>query len=52
MIQIESKIKYGLKKEVNLTTILFKNGYEIMILKCIRYIMKENLFLLKDMLEL
>ena len=29
----------------------FKNGYEIIILKCIQHIMKENLLLLKDSLE-
>ena len=28
----------------------FKNGYKIMILKCIRYIIKETLLLLKDLL--
>ena len=30
--------------------ISFKNGYEIIILKCIQHIMKENLLLLKDSL--
>ena len=29
----------------------FKNGYETMILLCIQHIMKENLLLLKDLLE-
>ena len=38
-------------KIVNLTIILFKNGIKIMILKCIRYIMKKILLLLKDLLE-
>ena len=28
-----------------------KNGYKIMVLKCIQHIMKENLLLLKDSLE-
>ena len=39
--------KYGLIKEVNFTIFLLKNGYKIMILKCIQQIMKENLLLLK-----
>ena len=30
----------------------FKNGYKIMILKCIQHKMKKNLFLLKDLLKL
>ena len=38
-------------KIVNFTIILFKNGIKIMILKCIRYIMKKILLLLKDLLE-
>ena len=29
----------------------FKNGCETMILLCIQHIMKENLLLLKDLLE-
>ena len=32
--------------------VLLKNGQKIMILKCISYITKENLLLLKDILEL
>ena len=43
--------KYGLIQRVNFTTVLLKNGKKIRILKCIRYIMKENL-LWKDLLEL
>ena len=52
MIQIENETKYGLTKEVNSTIVLFKNGSKIMILKCILYITKENLLLLKDLLEI
>ena len=37
--------------EANLTIILLKNGRKIMILRCIRHIMKENHLLLKDLLE-
>ena len=59
MIEIEAKqspknanqTKYGLIKEVNFTIALLKNGSKIMISKCIRYITKENLLLLKDLLE-
>ena len=43
--------KYGLIQRVNFTIVLLKNGKKIRILKCIRYIMKENL-LWKDLLEL
>ena len=45
MIQVENQTKYELIKEVNFTMV------KIMIQKCIRYIMKENLLLLKDLLE-
>ena len=48
---IENLIKYGLTKEVNFTITILKNGYEIIIFKCIQHIMKENLLLLKDSLE-
>ena len=51
MIQIENQAKYGLIREVNFRIILLKNGYKIMILNCIRYTMKENQLLLKDLLE-
>ena len=43
--------KYALIKEDNFTIILLKNGWKIMILKCIQYIMKDGLLLLKDLLE-
>ena len=43
-------IKYGQTKQANFTIYLLKNGYEIIILKCIQHIMKENLLLLKDSL--
>ena len=36
---------------LNFTMLLLKNGCEIMILLCIQQIMKENLLLLKDLLE-
>ena len=51
MIEIENQTKYGLIKEGNFTIVLLRNDYKIMILKCIRYIMKENQLLLKDLLE-
>ena len=37
--------------EANFTIILLKNGWKIMILRCIQHIMKENHLLLKDLLE-
>ena len=49
---IENQTKYGLIKEVNFTIVLLKNGYKIMVLKCIQYITQENLLLLKDLSEL
>ena len=39
------------KKQNKKKTILLKNDYETMILLCIQHIMKENLLLLKDLLE-
>ena len=42
--------KIWLIKEVNFTICLLKNGYKIIILKCIQQIMSENLLLLKDSL--
>ena len=44
--------KLWLTMEVSFKTILLKNGKKIMKLKCIRYITKENLLMLKDSLEL
>ena len=60
MIQIKAKqspkdakqTKNGLIKDANFTVIHLKNGLKIMILRCIQYIMNENLLLLKDLLEL
>ena len=49
MNKLENQAKYGLIKEVNFTIILLKNSQKIMILKCIRYITKEKLLLLKHM---
>ena len=48
---IVNQTKYGLTKEVNFTIYHLENGYEIIILKCIQQITKENLLLLKDSLE-
>ena len=50
--QLENRAKYGLTEEVNFTIVLLKNVKRIIILKHIQYIMKENLFLLKNLLEL
>ena len=47
-----NQIKYGQKKVVNSITILLKNGYKTMILLCIQHIMKEDLLLLKDLLDI
>ena len=47
----ENRIKYGLTKFLNFTTLLLKNGCKIMTLLCIQRIMKENQWLLKDLLE-
>ena len=41
----------GSTKALNFTMVFLKNGREIMILLCIQHIMKENLLLLKDLLE-
>ena len=38
-------------KEVSFITTRLKNGYKTIILLCIQHIMKENLLLLKDLLE-
>ena len=46
-----NQTKYGLTKEVNFIITILKNGYEIITLKCIQHIIKENLLLLKDLLE-
>ena len=43
--------KIWVAKEVNFTITILKNGYEIIILKCIQQIMKENPLLRKDSLE-
>ena len=44
--------KIWLIKEVSVIKTLLRNGYETMILLCIQHIMKENLLLLKNLLEL
>ena len=44
-------MKYGQTKALNFIMLLLKNGCEIMILLCIQHITKENLLLLKDLLE-
>ena len=44
--------KIWVDKEKEFYNSSFKNGWKIMILKCIRYITKENLLLLKDLFEL
>ena len=49
--QIENQIKYGQTKALNFTMLFSRNGCEIMILLCIQQIMKENLLLLKGLLE-
>ena len=51
MIQTENQTKYGWIKEVNFTITLLKNGQKTMILGFVRYIMKENQLLPKDLLE-
>ena len=38
-------------KGLNFIMLILKNGYETIILLCIQHIMKENLLLLKDLLE-
>ena len=47
----ENQIKYGQIMAVNFTTAILKNGQKIMTLRCIQHIIKENLLLLKDLLE-
>ena len=42
--------KIWLTREVNFTITILKNDYEIIILKCIQHLMKENLLLLEDSL--
>ena len=44
-------MKYGWKKALNFKTLFLKNGSKTMILLCVQHIMKENLLLLKDLLE-
>ena len=51
-VRLANQTKYCWTKEVNFTIVFLKNGYKIRILKCIRYITKENLLLLKGSLEL
>ena len=41
----------GRIKGLNFIMLILKNGCETMILLCIQHIMKENLLLLKDLLE-
>ena len=41
----------GKIKGLNFIMLILKNVYETMILLCIQHIMKENLLLLKDLLE-
>ena len=48
MIQIENQTKYGLIKEVNFTINLFKKWLKDKGIEMYRYIMKENMSLLKD----
>ena len=43
--------KIWVDKVLNFTTLLLKNGCKIMTLLCIQRIMKENQWLLKDLLE-
>ena len=43
--------KIWVDKESEFYNNSFKNGYKIMILKCIQQIIRENLLLLKDSLE-
>ena len=38
-------------KESNFIIVILKNGYKIILLKCIQHILKENLLLLKDLLK-
>ena len=43
--------KIWVVKAASSLTVLLKNGYKAMMLLCIQHIMKENLLLLKDLLE-
>ena len=45
------KDKKGISFGLNFTTFLLKNDCKTMILLCIQHIMKQNLLLLKDLLE-
>ena len=47
----QSNRKPNKLKGLNFIMLILKNGYETMILLCIQHIMKENLLLLKDLLE-
>ena len=44
--------KIWVDKDSNFITILFKNGYKTLTLKCIQHSMKENLLLVKYLSEL
>ena len=50
--QTENQIKYGFIKVANFTIIFPKDSCKTKKLKCIQHNMKENVFLLKDLLEL
>ena len=47
----QSNRKSNKTKALNFIMLILKNSYETMILLCIQHIMKENLLLLKDLLE-
>ena len=47
----QSNRKPNKLKGLNFIMLILKNGYETMMLLCIQHIMKENLLLLKDLLE-
>ena len=47
-----NQTKYGQIKTVKFTIDQLNFGYRIIIQRCIQHIMKENLLLLKDLLEL
>ena len=50
--QTENQIKYGFIKVANFTIIFPKDSCKTKKLKCIQHNMKENVFSLKDLLEL
>ena len=52
MIQKENQNKIWVDKGSEFQNNSFKNGWGIMILKCIQQTMQENLLLLKDLLKL